>query len=196
MPFKIAAFADLRILLATLGGVICLLAATGVAAQEARLKNITLSSTDDDRMVVSLRVANAFTPEMLTALREGALTEFTFRIRLHRNRNMWLDEKLIAINVVHSLAYDPVRETYRIYRSWSPDPVVESRSLTEAQSLMSQIERLPILPLASMHKGEGYELRAKAELSKVTLPFYLRYVFYFVALWDFETEWHTVFFIY
>lgn len=195
MPFKTAAFAEVRIALATLGGFFCLVTAAAAAAQEAQLKNITLSSTDE-RMVVSLRVEDAFTKEMLAAVRAGAQTEFTFRIRLHRDRRMWLDEKLVAIDLTHTLVYDPDRETFRVYRSWAPIPLVETRSLTEARALMSQIERLDMLPLARMQRGEGYELRAKAELSKVTLPYYLRYVFYFVALWDFETEWHTVFFIY
>ena len=196
MPFKNTAGANSRIALAILGTMICLSAATGATAQEARLKNITLSSTDDERMVVSLRVDNAFTPDMLAALRQGVTTEFTFRIRLYRDRRMWLDEKLLALNLYHALTYDPVGAVFRVHRSWSSDPVVETRSLTEAQSLMSQIERLAILPLARMQRGEGYELRAKAELSKVTLPFYLRYLFYFVSLWDFETEWHSVFFIF
>ena len=195
MPYKLSISAAARAALAVLGVIVCMAAADVAAAQEARLKNITLSSTDE-RMVVSLFVEGAFKPDMLAAVRQGTRTEFTFRIRMYRDRRMWLDEKLIAINLTHSLEYDPARDIFRVYRSWSPEPLVETRSLEAAQHLMSQIERLDILPLASMRRGEGYELRAKAELSKVTLPYYLRYVFYFVSLWDFETEWHSVFFIY
>lgn len=147
-------------------------------------------------MVVSMRVEGAFTPEMLGAIREGGKTEFTFLIRLFRDRRMWLDEKLVHINLTHSLSYDPDRDVYAVYRSWAQEPVMVTRSLTEAQALMSQIERFDILPLAQMQRGEGYELRAKAELSEVTLPYYLRYVLYFVSFWDFETEWHSVIFIY
>jgi hypothetical protein len=188
--------AVLKAALATLGGImICMAVASDAAAQDARLKSITLSSTDE-RMVVSLRVEGAFNPELLEAVRRGTRTEFTFRIRMYRDRRMWFDEKLIGLNLTHSLEYDPARRIFRVYRSWAPEPQVETRSLTEAQTLMSQIERVDMLPLALMQRGEGYELRAKAELSKVTLPYYLRYVFYFVSLWDFETEWHSVFFIY
>jgi len=39
-------------------------------------------------------------------------------------------------------------------------------------------------------------LRVKAELEKVRLPLYLHYVLFFVSLWDFETDWYTVDFIY
>ena len=188
MPSKMPITAVLKAALATLGGImICMAVASDAAAQDARLKSITLSSTDE-RMVVSLRVEGAFNPELLEAVRRGTRTEFTFRIRMYRDRRMWFDEKLIGLN--------PARRIFRVYRSWASEPQVETRSLTEAQTLMSQIERVDMLPLALMQRGEGYELRAKAELSKVTLPYYLRYVFYFVSLWDFETEWHSVFFIY
>jgi hypothetical protein len=186
---------QLNIACAVIGGVVCLLTATSAAAQEARLSNITLSNTDD-RMVVSMRVEGAFTPEMIDAIHEGVETKFTFLIRLYRNRRMWLDEKLVSINLTHSLVYDPARAVYVVYRSWAREPSIETQSWAEAQALMSQISRSELLLPSRMQKGEGYELRAKAELSPVSLPYYLRYVLYFVSLWDFETEWHAVFFIY
>lgn len=167
----------------------------GAMAQEAHLKNITLSSMDD-HMVVSLVVEGAFTPKIMASIQEGVQTQFTYLLRMYRDRRMWLDEKLIGINLTHSLRFDPARKVYRVHRSWAQPPWTETRSLAEARDLMTQIERYPILPLDRMQPGEGYELRAKVELSQVTLPFYLRYVFYFVALWDFETEWHAVFFLY
>ncbi len=176
--------------------VILLVASPAVMAQEApRLKNITLSSMDK-HMVVSLRVEGAFTPTILTSIQEGTQAQFTYRLRMYRDRRMWLDEKLIGINLTHSLRFDPDRKIYKVRRSWAQPPWTETRSLAEARDLMTRIERFPILPLDRMQPGEGYELRAKVELSQVTLPFHLRYVFYFVSLWDFETEWHSVFFLY
>ena len=190
-----AALADVKTALVMLCLSICLASASNAMAQEPRLKNITLSSTDD-RMVLSMHVEGAFAPDVIESIRTEAKAEFTFLIRLYRDRGMWLDEKLISFELTHSLQYDQTRKAYVIYRSWATPPLVESRSFAEAQALMSSIERIEILPLAQMQRGEGYELRAKAELSRVTLPYYLHYVFYFVTLWDFETDWHTVFFIY
>ncbi len=195
MPSKMGILVDLRTMRTTLAGLIFLVTASVAMAQEARLKNITLSSTDE-HMVVSMRVEGAFTPEMLASIQDGAQTEFTFLLRMYRDRRMWLDEKLAGINLTHSLMYDPDRKVYMIHRSWAQPPAVETQSLEAAQALMSQIERYAILSLDQMQRGEGYELRAKVELSRVTLPYYLRYVFYFVSLWDFETEWHSVFFLY
>jgi len=35
-----------------------------------------------------------------------------------------------------------------------------------------------------------------AELDKLELPLYLHYIFFFLYLWDFKTDWHAVDFRY
>jgi len=35
-----------------------------------------------------------------------------------------------------------------------------------------------------------------AELDKIRLPLYLHYVFFFLSLWDFETDWYAVDFLF
>ena len=53
---------------------------------------------------------------------------------------------------------------------------------------MSEVDSLKIVPLSALEKGGHYQIRAKAQLSKLTLPLYLHYVLFFVSLWDFETD--------
>ena len=61
---------------------------------------------------------------------------------------------------------------------------------------MAEIDSLRIIPLSGLEKGRQYQLSAKAELNKLTLPLYLHYVLFIVSLWDFETDWYTIDFIY
>ena len=61
---------------------------------------------------------------------------------------------------------------------------------------MAEIDSLKIIPLSMLEKGRHYQIQAKAELSKLTLPFYLHYVLFFVSLWDFETDLYALDFIY
>ena len=61
---------------------------------------------------------------------------------------------------------------------------------------MAEIDRLKVVPLNQLEKGRQYQLRAKAQLDKLTLPLYLHYVLFFVSLWDFETDWYTIDFIF
>ena len=91
---------------------------------------------------------------------------------------------------------DNLKKEFTIKRSWKNGAPLTTQSFDEAQKLMSDIDSLKIVPLKRLKKGEHYQIRAKAELSKVVLPFYLHYVFIFVSLWDFETDLYTIDFIY
>jgi len=48
-----------------------------------------------------------------------------------------------------------------------------------------------VRPSSPLKPGLPSELRIKAELDAVKLPFHLEYLFFFVSLWDFETKWHV-----
>jgi len=164
-------------------------------AQEARLKNITISSAHD-KLLVSLEVEGAFTQDVMEAILRGVPADFSFFIKLDRSRNWWFDEELADLEVTHTIKYDNLKKEFSVFRSWIDKKPIITQSLAEAQALMTRIDGLPIIDLSRMQKNEQYELRAKAQLSQMTLPFYLHYVFYFVSLWDFETDWHSVVFIY
>jgi hypothetical protein len=56
---------------------------------------------------------------------------------------------------------------------------------------MASVEELEIRPSSQLKAGIPVELRIKAELDPVKLPFHLEYLFFFVSLWDFETKWYT-----
>lgn len=81
-------------------------------------------------------------------------------------------------------------------RSWENNEPQVTTSFEEAQRWMAEIASLKITPLTALEKGRQYQIRAKAKLSKLTLPFYLHYVLFFVSLWDFETDWYTIDFTY
>jgi len=83
-----------------------------------------------------------------------------------------------------------------VTRSWDANQQRVVKSFDEAKKLMAEIDSLKVIDLNQLQKGTRYQIRTKAQLSKLTLPFYLHYVLFFVSLWDFETDWHTIDFIY
>ena len=141
-------------------------------------------------------VQGAFTDKMKNAVLTGVPITFSFFINLYQVRNLWLDKKIASLKITHTLKYDSLKKEYVIKRSWNGDKNLSAESIEEAQRLMTDIDSLKITELRNLKKGQQYQIRAKAELSKKTLPFYLHYVLFFVSLWDFETDWYTVDFIY
>ena len=164
-------------------------------AQDPRLTNIIVTNTRDN-LLLYLTVKDAFPPKMESAVQSGVPTTFSFLINLLRVRGFWLDKQMADIKITHTLKYDNLKKEYSVTRSWEPGNTYVVKSFEEAEKLMTEVDSLVIVPLDQLEKGKQYQIRAKAELSKLTLPLYLHYVLFFVSLWDFETDWYTVDFIY
>jgi hypothetical protein len=62
-------------------------------------------------------------------------------------------------------------------------------SLGEAKKLMSRVKEFKIQSSSPFEPGVPAYFRIKAELDPVRLPLHLEYLFFFVSLWDFETDW-------
>lgn len=174
---------------------ICFMMQHVVYAQDASLTDIIVTNTRDD-LLVYMNVEGAFTDKMKNAVLSGVPTTFSFYVELYKERNLWFDNKIADIKITHTLKYNNLKKEFIVKRSWeNADPIV-TQSFEEAQKLMAEIDSLKIVPLSELEKGGHYQIRAKAELSKLTLPFYLHYVLFFVSLWDFETDLYTIDFIY
>jgi hypothetical protein len=163
-------------------------------AQDARLTNIIVTNTSDD-LLMYLNVEDAFIDEIKKAILSGVPTTFSFFITLYKVRNLWFDNNLADLKISHTIKYNNLKKEFTVTRSESGKSVV-TQSFGEAQKLMSEIDRLKIIPLSMLEKGSHYQIRANAELNKVTLPYYLHRILFFVSLWDFETDLYAIDFIY
>ncbi len=164
-------------------------------AQDATLTNITVSNTRDD-LLLYLNLEGAFREEMKQAILSGVPATFSFFAKLNRVRSLWFDKDIADIEVTHIISYDNLKKEFTVTRSWKENNSEVTKSFSEAKRWMTEIDSLIIIPLNRLEKGEQYQLRVKAEVSKKTLPFYLHYILFFVSLWDFETDWYAIDFIY
>ena len=164
-------------------------------AEDAVLTNIIVTNTRDD-LLVYLSVKGAFREEMEKAILSGVPATFSFLVDLYLVRNLWLDRKITDLNVTHTIKYDNLKKEFSITRSWEDNKTQVTQSFKEARKLMTEVDGIKVVPLKWLEAGKQYQIRSKAELSEITLPFYLHYVLFFVSLWDFETDWYTIDFIY
>jgi hypothetical protein len=173
-----------------------LLANQGTAfAQETSLANITVSNTRDD-LLLYLTLEGAFSENLKKEILSGVPATFSFFAQLNSVRNMWIDNTIADITVIHVIKYDNLKKEFIVRRSWRNNEPEVTKSFAEAQKWMTEVNSLKIIPLRQLEKGQQYQLRTKAEVSKQTLPYYLHYVLFFVSFWDIETDWYTIDFIY
>ena len=164
-------------------------------ARDATLTNIIVTNTRDD-LLIYLSVEGAFTPKMEDAIKSGVPATFSFFINLYRDRGLWFDKRMADLTITHTIKYNSLKKEYAVSRSWDTNSPVIVGSFNEARKLMTELDSLKVIPLKLLEKGKQYQIQAKAELSRITLPYYLHYVLFFLSLWDFETDWYTIDFIY
>jgi hypothetical protein len=164
-------------------------------AAEATLSDIIVTNTQED-LLVFFDINGCFTREMEEAILNGIPTTFTIVIKLYRTRTAWLDASIASITLEHTIKYDSLKNEFRVTHSEEDDTELVVKDFEAAKKAMAEIRNIRVVPLKELQERGKYQLRVKAELEKVRLPLYLHYVLFFVSLWDFETDWYTVDFIY
>ncbi|MBW1764542.1 MAG: DUF4390 domain-containing protein [Deltaproteobacteria bacterium] len=164
-------------------------------AKKAILSDITVSNTEED-LIVSFKVDDCFTTEMNRAIESGIDTTFTFFIKLYEEQGFLWDKQVADLEISHSIKYDNLKKHYELRLSGNGDKAVIVKDFDKAKKLMADVVALKVTSISNLQKGMSYQLWMMAELDKIRLPFYLHYVFFFLSLWDFETDWYINDFIY
>jgi len=172
-----------------------LLQGTVSAAQQERITGLKINNTRDD-LLVYFKVEGAFNDNINEVIYSGVPVTFTYLANVYKNQSFWMDKKIAAVKITHTIKYDNLKKEFSVQRSWTDKNALLTRSFEEAQETMTEVSSLHVVSLDQLEKGSRYQIRVKAELSKITLPFYLHYVLFFVSFWDVETDWHAVDFIY
>jgi hypothetical protein len=179
--------------------VICLFALalfltpSSLHAEKAAIKDI-LVTADQRNLLLYARVADCFTPEIEDAIMAGVPTTFTFQIRLFQERS-WLPDKELKSKVIHhTIKYDNIKKTFNVsvddQKTWENIPDFES-----AKRMMADINAVPLENIKVFKKNQYYSVKLKAKLDEIRLPLHLEYLFFFVSIWDFETDWRQERFI-
>ena len=159
-----------------------------VSADNAMIRDL-LPTNNASHLLVYARVTNCFTKEIEAAILAGVPTTFTFILELFQERSGWWDKKLIRTTLRHTIKYDNVKKLFHV----SADGEKEATAFPDFESAkraMADLNGVPLVPLKALKKNANYYVRSKVKLDKVRLPLHLEYLFFFVSLWDFETDWY------
>lgn len=164
-------------------------------AQNAKLTNFAIIRHNDD-LLFKMNLEGAFAEEMNRAVMTGVSASFSYFIKLYTIKDLWFDRKISDVYLTTTVKYDTLKKTFTVSRSWKNAEPVVTESFKEAQELMTHIEGLKIIQVSHLEKNGKYQIQAKAEVSKLTLPFYLHYIFPIGYFWDLETDWYMIDFVY
>ncbi len=157
-------------------------------AREAEIRDVLVTS-QGDAITVYARVTNCFTKGMESAIMAGVPTTFTFLLDLNRERNFWFDKRVVGLVIRQTIKYDSVKKIFFVSTT-DGKGATAFQDIESAKRAMAEITGILIIPRNVDNRQTPFYVMIKAKLDKVRLPLYMEYVFFFVSLWDFETDWY------
>jgi hypothetical protein len=134
---------------------------------------------------VSFTIRNAFTPEMVEALKSGIEISFKTEVRIEKVRRHWFNDVPGAVEITRSVRYDALSRVFRLNRNGREELLPE---IFSALAGMTQYEAT--IPLdEDAEKGKLYRARVRTRLDRVGLSEPLRSILFFSSIWDVETDW-------
>ncbi len=152
--------------------------------------------TAPDVLNVSFSVENAFPKQIEEAIKSGVPTSFNFIIEFSRIRGFWFDKSIGRWNFKHTVKYDTLKQEYEITLEEKSSLKIFTKDYEEMKRIMSSPDSVALLPAWGLPRNYKYELRIMAELRTIRLPFRLDYMFFFLRLWDIDTDWYSYKFTY
>ncbi|MBN2437181.1 MAG: DUF4390 domain-containing protein [Deltaproteobacteria bacterium] len=159
-----------------------------LSAENAEIRDL-LVTNNAKHVLVYAKVTNCFTKDIEAAILAGVPTTFTFLLDLFQKRPELLDKKVVRVTVKHTIKYDNVKKLFFVSFDEDKEPT-SFQDFESAKRVMADLNGVPVVQLNQLEKNEYYYIRIKAKLDKVRLPLHLEYIFFFVSLWDFETDWY------
>jgi len=138
-----------------------------------------------EQAFVRFQLRNAFTPEMVEALKSGIEISFRTQVKVERVHRNWFNVTAGDLTVSRSVRYDALSRVYRLKRSDG------EKLLPDIFSALDEMTRYEIVvPLwVSAIPGRRYQALVRTRLDRVGLSEPLRSIFFFSSVWDVETDW-------
>jgi hypothetical protein len=139
----------------------------------------------DGEARVRFTLRNAFTPEMVEALKSGIEITFKTTVKVERVHRNWFNRPMGQVEYTRSVRYDALSRVYRLHRDDGDELLPD---VLAALDRMTRFE--VVVPVTGdVAKGKPHWARVHARLDKVGLSEPLRSIFFFSSLWDVETDW-------
>jgi hypothetical protein len=119
---------------------------------------------NDNEVLVSFELADAYTNDVRDAISSGLRTTFTYDLELRMVAPLWVDRSVVTVVLGTSDQYDNLTRRHLLTRT--VDGRVEETLVTEDESVVGQwltkFVRLPLCQTSKLDSGREYYLRISA----------------------------------
>lgn len=163
-------------------------------AQDPEIKDIVVTNSSSE-LLLFLRVVDVFSPEIVEGITNGLAATFNFDIRLILVRKGLPDKEVERLELARTMRFDSLKKEYQLNLS-EGSPQITTGSLTKAETLMTELNGVKMVPLNILQPDRQYIVKVRATLVRKNLPFFVNYLIPFSNFWDVDTGWYSVKFRY
>lgn len=134
---------------------------------------------------VAFSLKNAFSPEMVEALKSGIEISFKTVIKIEVVRHGWFNDTIGEAEIVRTVRFDALSRVYRLSRGGREEHIDD---IFAALAGMTNYE-VGVPVSGDPEHGRSYRVRIRTKLDRVGLTEPLRSILFFSSIWDVETPW-------
>lgn len=117
---------------------------------------------------VSYRVGEPFTPRLTETLLQGMPATVTFEVGVWKDRSLWFDKLLVAMQSEHRVVYDPWAKAFRIGSGGAPIRTRTAPTLDSLGALLFTERRLPVALASGLDSTGRYYVSVRVVIRPLT----------------------------
>ncbi len=145
---------------------LCLVLVPATASQaEIKIGNLSVFLNDFD-VTVQVVLLGAIPPSLHESLHSGVPTHLRFTVELWQYSRLWIERRLQARTVERQVTYNVLTKEYKVtFLSGEQREPYLTKSLREAQRVVSELRLAKLAPVASLDPNELFYVRVRADVS-------------------------------
>jgi hypothetical protein len=161
----------------------------GSAANE-RISDLSVKTAPKGEIIVSAKLLDAMEGKTINDIQHGIPKDLFYYVLLMRRQGGWFDEELLSRTVKYTVQYDVLKKRYLVHIRRDTDETNQMvENLQEATDLISKIDNVKITETKTLNPKETYYVRIKAQMRASRVPFYLKYLLFFIPVLELDTPW-------
>ena len=129
--------------------------------------------TRDGSVLVSFKLADAFTDDLRAAIQSGMTITFLYDVELKRGASLWLDRTIGTVTISASVKFDNL--TRRYYVTIAKEGRIDSTEPTDSEATarrwLTEFNRLPLFSSAGLEANGEYYVRVRARTTPKSASF-------------------------
>jgi len=157
---------------------------------DERISDLTVKTVPQGEIVVSARLFQVMQGNVMNDVQHGIPKDLFYYVLLMRRQAGWFDEELLSKTIKYTIQYDVLKKQYRVnirHETGATNRIVEN--FQEMVDLISKIDSVKIAEVKMLKPKETYYVSVKAQMKAGRLPFYLKYLLFFIPVLELDTPW-------